>query len=329
MQSQAIVFRAANRPSLESITLPAAEPTDVTIEIHYSGISAGTETSIISGTRTHNGTFPLVSGYMAAGRVLSVGNAVKDIAPGDRVISWGSRLESVNAVWGAHAAHHICASGSVTRVPDAVPLWQAAAWVPPRVGLHAVDVSAISEKDTVLVSGQGVIGFFFAQWARLRGARVIALEPDVKRADIARKQGGITVLDPTQEVLEENVFAACEEKWPNVVVEATGSKALIPQTLRFIKTLGTRVVFLSWYPGEITLEFAQLHNREATAFFPTGAGTNETGEAVLVALADQTLNMNEPLLEIFPLHQAEELFSRVARNDRSLMSAVIDWRTIQ
>jgi 3-hydroxyethyl bacteriochlorophyllide a dehydrogenase len=326
MQSQAIIFHEANRPSLESVTLPEAGPSDVVIEIHYSGISAGTETSVITGARTHNGTFPLVSGYMAAGEVLSVGKEVRDIAPGDRVVSWGSRLASVNAVWGAHVAHHICDSSSVTRVPDEVPLSQAAAWVPPRVGLHAVEVAGISEEDTVLVSGQGVIGYFFALWARLRGAKVIALEPDANRGEIARRQGSITVIDPTAPSLDESVFTAGGGRWPTVVVEATGNKALIPQTLRFIKNTGTRAVFLSWYPGDITLDFGRLHNQEVTAFFPTGAGSNETGLSVLDALANKKLDMEEPLLEIFPLAQAEELFARVARNDRSLMSAVIDWR---
>jgi len=327
MQSQAIVFREANRPRLEPFTLPMEGPADVTVEIHYSGISAGTETSIISGARTHNGTFPLVSGYMAAGRILSKGCEVKHLSIGDRVISWGSRLESANPVWGAHVAHHICASTSVTRVPDSVNLQAAASWIPPRVGLHAVEVAAISGNDIVLVSGLGVIGFFFAQWARLKGARVVALEPDSKRSEIARRQAGISVIDPTQGPLEDNVLAACGGEWPTVVVEATGNKALIPQSMRFLKRTGRRIVFLSWYPGEIHLEYAQLHNHEVTAFFPTGAGTDETGRTVLAALADKTLNMNEPFLEVYPLHQAEQLFMRVSQGDRTLMSPVIDWKS--
>lgn len=328
MQSPAIVFHRANQPSLEDITLPPAESTDVTIQIHYSGISPGTENSIINGARTHNGTFPLVSGYMAAGHILSVGSDVKNLSPGDAVISWGSRMEGINPVWGAHSSHHICTSASVTRIPEGVPLWQAASWVPPRVGLHAVEVSDIREGDIVLISGLGVIGFFFAQWARLRGARVIALEPDAYRADLARRQGNLTVIDPNETHLEDKVFAACGHSWPTVVVEATGRKTLIPQTLRFIKNTGTRVVFLSWYADEITLDFASLHNQEATAFFPSGAGSDATGLKVLTALADKTISVDPPFLQIYPLHQAEELFSLMSQGHRGLMSAVIDWRSI-
>jgi threonine dehydrogenase-like Zn-dependent dehydrogenase len=74
-----------------------------------------------------------------------------------------------------------------------------------------VEVSAVSKDDIVLVSGQGVIGFFFAQWARMRGARVVALEPDPKRSDMARSLADIIVIDPTQGDLDENILVACGE----------------------------------------------------------------------------------------------------------------------
>jgi len=329
MQARSMVFRQANVPSLEEVTLPPMGPGDAVVKIHFSGISAGTESSIINGSRTHNGTFPLVSGYMASGIVEAVGEEVSDLKVGERVVSSSTRIEGLNAVWGGHTSRHVSSAASLTRLPANVDLRDAAMWILPRVGLHGTDVAGVSARDVVLISGQGLIGQFFSQWARVKGARVVALEPCARRAALARELVGATVLNPCEEGLEEKVLEACGGIWPTICVEATGNKNLIEQTTRFLRRDGAKMVFLSWYPGRIELDFSCFHHHGATAYFPMGDGSQATGQRVLEGLADGQIRIGEALTETYVWQQADAVFRRVAEGDRELIGAVIDWRTCE
>jgi L-iditol 2-dehydrogenase len=325
--SDALVFRSAGIPTLEQITLPSPGDGDVRIKVEYSGVSIGTETSIITGKRTHNGTFPLVSGYMGSGVVESAGTAVKHLKPGDRVACFGTRIESdVNSIWGAHSAWHVCDASMVHPLPDGCDMRDAALWVLPAVGLNAAGMAGITERDSVVISGQGLIGQFFAQWAVARGARVIVIEPDPLRRELAGKLAGAETIDPASCDVVEEVSRLTDGEWPTVVVEATGVPALVAQTTGLIRRMHARMVFLAWYPGQISIDFSHLHNWEATAFFPMGLGNAQTARGVLQGLARHVIQVGGNLTDCVPWREAPDALRRVVAADRSILGMVIDWR---
>ncbi len=115
MKTKAIVFREANVPALEELELPKLRPTELQVRTEFSGVSIGTESTIFSGIRTHNGTFPLVGGYMSCGIIQEVGSEVDDFAVGDRIIGAVSRLNGeVNSVFGGHMSQCVLESAEVT-----------------------------------------------------------------------------------------------------------------------------------------------------------------------------------------------------------------------
>lgn len=329
MKAKALVFRKANVPQIETVVLPGLRDDEMLVKIHYSGVSIGTESSIINGTRTHNGTFPLVPGYMASGVVEQVGKAVVGVKVGDRVVSMATRLDAgIKAVFGGHCSYHV--SSSVTPVPDNLDMRDASMWILPRVGLNAVKMANVTEDDVVLICGQGLIGQFCGQWAVARGAKVIVVEPDKLRAGLARKYVTRNVLDPFAGDLEKTIGSLTDGQWPTVVIEATANKKLIAQTSGFIRRMHARMVFLSWYPGEITIDFSHFHNYEATVFFPMGAGSNDgTGVAVLEGLARGTVTMGDNLSDGYHWKDAVKGYDRICAGDRSIMGMTIDWRDAQ
>jgi len=327
MKTSAIIFREAFKPTLEQIEIPEPGPADALVRVAYSGVSPGTEVSIITGRRTHNGTFPLVSGYMASGTVERVGRDVKNVKPGDRVGGFGTRIEGdITPIWGGHAAHHVCDASVLTILPEACDEVPAAMWILPCVGLNAVSLAGITEKDTVVISGQGLIGQFFSQWAVARGARVIAIEPDPRRAALSRQYVGCDVIDP----LACDVIAEVEKltggKWPTVVVEATANAKLIGQTTSLIRRMRARMVFLSWYPGKIEIDWSHMHAYEPTVLCPSGAGDGETARAVLDGFARGVIRLGDNLTNNVPFADAPAAMKRVAEEDRSILGMVIDWR---
>lgn len=325
MKTNGIVFRSANEPALEELDVPVMRRDEVLVRTRYSGVSIGTEQSIFSGARTHNGTFPVVTGYMTTGVIEAVGDDVKDLSPGDEVATGGARLDGpINSVWGAHMARRVVGSQTVYRLPSGVSMSEAAMWVMPAVGLNAMDMVDPPAGATVLIQGQGLIGQFFGQFARHRGCRVITIEPDERRAALSRRYVTEHVLDPRSGDLVEAVERLTDGAGADYVVEATGAARLMRQASSLLREHG-RFVFLGWYPGEITLEYHHFHANSVVAYFPMGSGGAPVARRVLEALGEGVLKMGENITDIVPYQQACDGFRRIVDGDRSILGMVIDW----
>lgn len=321
----AIVFREANKPTLEEVAIPDPKPTEAVVRTWYSGVSIGTESSIFSGVRTHNGTFPLVGGYMATGVVEEVGDEVARVKPGDIVVGGGGRLESeVNSVWGGHMSLKTMNAASLTPLPDGADPKEAALYVLMKMGLSGASVSGVNEEDRVLIFGQGLVGQFCGQFARNRGARIVTVEPSERRRALSKKYVTPDVLDPSDPSLDARIEEITEGQGPSVVVEASGSAEVITQASRHLRD-GGRFVFLGWYPGEIGLVYHHFHAAAATAHFPMGGGGLEATRAVLDCLASGKLVVGDNLTDVVPVADAPQGYQRIIDGDRSIMGMVIDW----
>ena len=326
MKAQAIVFRDPNIPKLESIEIPSPGPTEVRVRTAYSGVSIGTESSIFSGARTHNGTFPLVGGYMTSGIVEEAGSEVDGLSVGDAVVTSGAKLEGdINSIWGGHMSMSINGASGVVRVPENTQLQDAAMFMLPNVGLNAVSMAGITEQDTVLIFGQGLIGQFFSQFAGNRGARIIAVEPSEARAALSRKYVTEYVLDPFKDDLVAAVSTLTGGNGPSIVVEATALAKNVPLATSFLRPKG-KMVFLSWYPGDIELKYSDFHNHEVTAFFSMGAGNRETTRATLHCMGNGAIVVGENLTDIVPCGEACEGYRRIIEGGKSILGMVVDWR---
>lgn len=325
MKTKAIVFRQANVPTLEEIAIPAVGAGDVRVRIAYSGVSIGTESSIFSGERTHNGTFPLVGGYMASGTVEEAGADVSACGVGDRVILSGPRFDcEVNSVWGGHSSMQVVRAGSCTKVPDGVDMRFAAMFVMPGVGLNAINMAGVKMTDTVLIQGQGLIGQLCGQWCRNRGARVITIEPDATRRELSRQYVTEQVIDPVNEDVAARLNELTAGAGPTVVVEATASAQLIGSATQYLRR-ENKMVFLSWYPDDITLTFAHFHNYQITAFFPTGNGGPPATRAALEAFRNGSIRMEDNITDVVGHEDACAGYRRIIDGDRSIMGMVVDW----
>lgn len=326
MKAKALVFREANKPLLEEVEIPNFTANEIRVKTMYSGVSIGTESSIFSGMRTHNGTFPLVGGYMSSGVVQEIGLSVKGFTTGDRVIVSNSRLKGkINSVWGAHMSIRIANASTVVKVPEKTMMQDAAMFIPANVGLNAVSMAGINEQDNVLIFGQGLIGQFFGQFTKNRGARIIAVEPNRVRSNLSRRYVTDFTLDPFKDDIEIEVERITCGKGPSVVVEATASSKVFNTATRFLRRNG-KMVFLSWHPGSISLNFADFHNNEIVAYFPMGAGNKETTRATLKCLSDGSLILGKNITDLIECQNACEGYQRIIDGDKTIMGMVIDWR---
>src|SRR5450759_3754106 len=136
---------------------------------------------------------PLPMGYSCAGVVLACGAGVRELSPGDRVASNGPHAEIVCV------PRNLCA-----RVPEGVPLEQAAFGVLGAVALQGVRLAKLELSETAFVIGLGLVGQLAVAILRAAGVRVIGTDPDASRCELAMRMGaeaarpGVTARDVEQ-----------------------------------------------------------------------------------------------------------------------------------
>lgn len=125
---------------------------------------------------------PLPMGYCNVGTVLEVGAGVTGFSVGDRVSSNGKHAEVVCI------PKNLCA-----KIPDTVSDDAAAFTVIGAIGLQGIRLVQPTLGETVVVTGLGLIGLMTVQLLRAHGCRVLGLDYDTGKLDLARKLGAETV----------------------------------------------------------------------------------------------------------------------------------------
>ena len=186
---------------------------------------------------------PLPLGYCNVGTVLAVGEGVTDLRIGDRVVSNGSHAEVV------------CVPRNlVALIPDVVSDDDATFTVVGAVGLQGVRLLNPTLGETVVVIGLGLIGLLTAELLRLNGCRVIGLDIDETKLDVARQRGIVALnpadTNPTDAVLSitngvgaDGVVITASAKTGSPVVRHSDRDALLSQAARMSRKRG-RIVLI-------------------------------------------------------------------------------------
>lgn len=125
---------------------------------------------------------PLPLGYCNVGKVIAVGKGVTEFQVGDRVASNGN-----------HAEYVCVPKNLVATIPDNVTDEEAAFTVIGSIGLEGIRLLKPQLGETIVVVGLGLIGLLVAQLLRASGCRVVGVEFDQAKLDLAAKWGVIPV----------------------------------------------------------------------------------------------------------------------------------------
>lgn len=121
---------------------------------------------------------------------------------------------------------------------------------PLSVGFHAVSRGRVTDIDTVVVLGCGMIGAGAIIRSVVRGANVIAVDIDEHKLAVARKLGAKYTINARQEALHQALQAITAAKGPDVVIEAVGSPATYVSAVEEVAFTG-RVVCIGYAKQEV------------------------------------------------------------------------------
>ncbi|HCH1216702.1 bi-domain-containing oxidoreductase [Vibrio parahaemolyticus] len=127
---------------------------------------------------------PLPLGYCNVGVVNAVGKGVQGFKEGDRVVSNGPHADVVRV------PKNLCAL-----IPDNVSDEEASFTVVASIGLQGIRLAEPTLGEAFVVTGVGLIGLLTVQLLRAQGCRVLAIDYDDAKLELA-KQFGADVCNP-------------------------------------------------------------------------------------------------------------------------------------
>ncbi len=193
---------------------------------------------------------PLALGYCNVGRVIE--SRAEGFAPGDRVVSNGKHAEIVTV------PRNLCA-----RIPDIVSDEAASFTVLAAIGLQGIRLAQPTLGECVVVTGLGLIGLLTVQMLRAQGCRVLGIDLDPARLELARAFGAETVNPAAGEVILARAAAFSRGAGVDAVIITASSKSNDPvsQAARMCRKRG-RIVLV----GVVGLELsrADFYEKELT-----------------------------------------------------------------
>ncbi len=136
---------------------------------------------------------------------------------------------------------------------DGLPARHCALVEPMSVGFHAVSRARITDIDTVMVIGCGMIGLGAIARAALRGAKVIAVDLDDEKLGVARSLGATCLVNSKTEDVHARLTEYTGGSGPDVVIEAAGSASTYVTAVREAAFAG-RVVYIGYAKGDVSFQ---------------------------------------------------------------------------
>jgi threonine dehydrogenase-like Zn-dependent dehydrogenase len=124
---------------------------------------------------------------------------------------------------------------------------------PLTVGFHAVSRGRVTDADIVAIYGCGGVGLGAVSAAAFRGARVIAIDLDDKKLDIARRSGARFLLNSTREDIHARLQEITDGHGPDVIIEAIGRPDTFRAAVEEVAFTG-RVVYIGYAKDHVSYE---------------------------------------------------------------------------
>ncbi len=274
------------------------------------------------------------TGYSAAGIVIDVGAEIKDIAIGDRVACAGAQYAN-------HAEYIRVARNLCTLIPDDLDFESASTVTLGAIALQGVRRAQPTLGEIFVVVGLGIIGQLAVQMLRANGCRIIGIDTEKSRIDMATSLGmdhgqhpdnddietiarltdgygadGVIITAATpSDVVVSNAFKICRKKGRVILV---GNVGLNLNRDDFYAKEIDFLISTSYGPGRY-----DQHYEEGGLDYPIGyvRWTENRNMAEYLRLIATGKVKVLPMVEArFPIEEAKAAYASIGGNSKPLVA---------
>lgn len=347
---RAAVYRGVNDVRVETVPVPQIEAGEVLIRVHACGI-CGTDLKKIH-TGSHSA--PRIFGHETSGTIVAVGAGVEGFAVGDRVMvfhhipcgkCYYCRKKtfaqcSVYKKVGCTAGFEPSGGGfaeyvrvmdwivkrGLVKVPEDVPLEQAAFVEPVNTCLKAIKNLHLEADETVLVLGQGSIGIILSALAARTGATVFTSDFYAERHATAAKFGLKHPIDAGKQDAVAIVKDATEGRGADVVILAVGVDALIKTAMAAVRPGGRVLLFAQTQHGEAPFDPAAvcMDEKDLLGSYSASVEIQDEGAQLVFDGYKNGFDLTQLISHRFSLEEAVEAIEIASNPKASSMKIFIE-----
>ena len=338
-------MRGLDNMVIEEIAVPEIKKDQVLVELEYVGI-CGSDVHYFHSGRCGSYVVDLsrdfMLGHECAGTVVKTGEDVTSLKVGDRValepgITCGTcefckagkynlcpdvQFLATPPVQGCYEEYIAFPANMCFKLPENVSAKEGALIEPLAVGFHAANQGDVQVGDTVVILGGGCIGLVTLLSCKAHGAGQIILADLVDaRLKKAKELGAAHVINSREKDIKVEVARLTGGRGADKVFETAGSPVTIAQAPHLVCKGGTIVLVGISAQEEITFNFAQIMDKEAT--IKSVFRYRNIYPKAIAAVASGAIDVSGIVTHEFDLDHIQEAFDEAVNNKTDLVKAVI------
>lgn len=336
-----VVYEDQTCKIVDDMPMPKYGDYDALVKIESCGVCNGTDTKIIHGVFKGIETYPVVLGHEGVGRVVALGDKVKNYEIGDLVLMpyWSDVPEGYTSGWGTYSEYNIVTDAIAMEndglIPDEFAYGQrklprdfdpvsSAMIITFREVLSTMKYFGFEANKSLVVLGLGPVGLSFVQFAKLTGMHpIIAIDISDEKLELAKKYGADFTINSKKEDIIETVKKICPEG-VDFSLDAVGVSDFINTSLEIIKDDAKVCVYgisanktqmVDWTKSP---QNWQLHFHQ----FPSKKAESDAHDQIVSWIKMGILNPNDYISHVYDFCDIDKAFENI-KNRVPMMKMVI------
>ena len=337
---KAIQITQPGEIKLTDLPQPTVQPTEVLVKILYVGF-CGSDLNTYLG-KNAMAKIPVIPGHEIGGIIEAVGEKVPAYLLPGTPCTINPYTACGNCASCRNGRSNACRFNQTLGVQrdGAMREYMALPWtkiiadanIPPKdfslvepmsVGFHAVDRGKVSDLDTVMVIGCGMIGVGAMVRAALRGAQVIAVDVDDYKLSLAKRLGAAFTINSQTENVHERLQAITNDFGVDVAIEAVGAPSTYQMAVSEAAFTG-RVVCIGYAKNDIAFETRLFVQKELDIRGSRNA-MPEDFRAVMEYMKKGTFPKEEIISGIYPPEKTQEALEKWKSNHGKVFRLLIEF----
>lgn len=338
---KAYVVHDDGRRGIEEVPFLPFGPYEAKVKVLSCGVCNGTDMKIIHQKFKGVENYPVVLGHEGLGEVVELGEKVRHLKIGDRVLMpyIGALPEGLSSAWGGYAEYNVVtdfqsmlddglepeAFAYAQRVvPNEIDPVDAAMIITLREVYSTMGIFGFEAGKSLAVLGLGPVGLSFVRMAKLMGmGPVVAMDLDDEKLALAKKLGADHVINTRGQSIPDAVRATLPEG-VDFALDAVGVTGFIADGMAIIKPDAKVCVYgiseqmtapLDWSknPYNWTLHFNQ---------FPDKKREGAAHDQIIRWILDGTLDLKDFVSHRIPFAEMGRAFDMIEAKEKMLKMVV-------